>query len=193
MSSILSWAITSLVIQEVSSKMIITYQDKFQVVPATSIYSKQQVWVVNRVDRPDDGYAQDNGYFYLQGKSLYDVLWLVDCFFERVVEGTDNYYQSLANAADLESEFEEEKVAPQATTYTIPARFLSLIFNGDKSGLDDEDLELFEQFIEREELLESQGHWSYDVEENKHYFSKMNDITRWLGDEVVDIQWIKRY
>lgn len=190
--------------------MIITYQDKYQVVPATNILSRKDLFVVNRVDRPDDGYAQDDGYFFQSATSMEGVLWLVDCFFERVffervVEGTDNYYQSLANAADLESDYcefegldynyekeiEEREETSKTITYTIPARFLPLIFNDDISGLDDDDVKEWEKFVSDEQLSEAQGHWSYDSEDYGEYFSWSNDVTN-LGDNVVDIQWVIR-
>ena len=69
---------------------MITYQDEYQVVRATSIYTQETQYIVNRVKRPDDGYAQDNSYFYKSASKLKDVLWLVDCFLSGFSE-LENY------------------------------------------------------------------------------------------------------
>ena len=62
--------------------MSITYQDKYQVVTASSIKSKTAHLVVNRVNKSDDGYAQDNSYFSLSANTLAKMIHLVDCFLE---------------------------------------------------------------------------------------------------------------
>ena len=75
--------------------MYLIQQDKYQVVPATNILSRKDLFVVNRVDRPDEGYAQDDDYFFQSSTSLEGVLWLVDCFFDSF------------EIADLESDYFE--------------------------------------------------------------------------------------
>lgn len=62
--------------------MSITYQNKYQVVTASSIKTRTNHLVVNRVNKSNDGYAQDNRYFSMSAKSLTDVIFLVDCFLE---------------------------------------------------------------------------------------------------------------
>lgn len=62
--------------------MSITYQNKYQVVAASNLKSKAAHLVVNRVNKSNDGYAQENRYFFFSAKSLTDVIFLVDCFFE---------------------------------------------------------------------------------------------------------------
>lgn len=64
--------------------MSITYQDNYQIVQASNLKTKTTHLVVNRVNKSNDGYAQDNHWFYKSAKSLADITWLVDCFFEPV-------------------------------------------------------------------------------------------------------------
>lgn len=61
-----------------------TYQDKYQIVTASNLKTKSTHLVVNRVDKSDDGYAQDNHWFFKSATTLKDITWLVDCFFEPV-------------------------------------------------------------------------------------------------------------
>lgn len=61
---------------------MITYQNNYQVVTASSLKSKTAHLVVNRVNKSDDGYAQDNNYFSVSADSLAKVTHLVDCFLE---------------------------------------------------------------------------------------------------------------
>jgi hypothetical protein len=74
-------------------------------------------------------------------------------------------------------------------TFTVPEYFLSFLINDQCSGLTQEDFDQFKDFIEREEIDESLGHWSYD-EFNEPYFSWDNDITS-QGSTVVDIEWVE--
>ena len=82
---------------------MLTYQDKYQIVSASDIYSKKSQFVVNCTTRPDDGYAQDNGYFYQSAKTLKDVLWLVDCFFSELDDFTAEQQDELS-ASDYPSQ-----------------------------------------------------------------------------------------
>ena len=79
----------------------------------------------------------------------------------------------------------------ETVEYTVPEWALSALFNGDTSGLEDEDEAAIAAFLKSEKLLEQQGHWSYDSENNEPYFSRSNDIHN-LGDNVVNIQWVYR-
>ena len=62
--------------------MSITYQNNYQIVTASSIKTRTNHLVVNRVNKSDDGYAQDNQYFSMSAKSLAKIIYLVDCFLE---------------------------------------------------------------------------------------------------------------
>ena len=62
--------------------MSITYQNKYQVVTASSIKSKTTHLVVNRVNKSEDGYFEHNRYFSLSARTLAEVTHLVDCFLE---------------------------------------------------------------------------------------------------------------
>ena len=62
--------------------MSVTYQNKYQVVTASSIKTRTNHLVVNRVNKSEDGYAQENRYFFFSAKSLTDIIFLVDCFLE---------------------------------------------------------------------------------------------------------------
>ena len=80
---LLGWLALQLVnIHRVSNQMSVTYQDKYQIVAASNLKSKSDHLVVNRVNKSDDGYAQENRYFFFSAKSLTDVIFLVDCFLE---------------------------------------------------------------------------------------------------------------
>lgn len=60
--------------------MMITYQDKYQVVPASNLKTKTTHLVVNRVDK-SEAQGQDNTWFYKSANSLEKMVWMVDCFF----------------------------------------------------------------------------------------------------------------
>jgi hypothetical protein len=81
---------------------------------------------------------------------------------------------------------EADEESDNVTTYQIPTIYLPLIFNDDATGLKDEDIELFDEFIEREGL--NHGHWSYPDNEES-YFSPDNDVFN-LGADVMDLQWV---
>jgi len=88
---------------------------------------------------------------------------------------------------ELVGDDEEETEPDNVTTYQIPTIYLPLIFNADATGLEDEDIELFDEFIEREGLADNKGYWSYP-DNQESYFSHVNDVTR-LGNDVIDLQW----
>lgn len=75
-------------------------------------------------------------------------------------------------------------------TFQVPEYLLSLIINGDDSGLSDKEIKQWENFADSltDDEFKS-GHWSYDSEDNEAYFSHTNDVTN-LGGNVVDIQWV---
>lgn len=64
--------------------MSVTYQDKYQIVLACNPKTRTTHFVVNRVDKSEDTQAQENHWFYKAAKSIVDITWLVDCFFEPV-------------------------------------------------------------------------------------------------------------
>jgi hypothetical protein len=75
------------------------------------------------------------------------------------------------------------------TYFKIPERYLSLIFNGDVSGYDVEDIKAWEQF--QHQMLAAgftEGMWEYP-EDTESYFSWSNDVTN-LGDNIIDLQWV---
>jgi len=73
-------------------------------------------------------------------------------------------------------------------TFTVPEYFLSFLINDQCSGLTQDDFNQFKDFIEREEIDESLGHWSYDDVEP--YYSESNNITSQSGT-VVDVEWVE--
>lgn len=72
--------------------------------------------------------------------------------------------------------------------YTLPEWALSAIFNGDTTGLSDDDERALEAFLNSEDF--SNGHWAYP-EDLEAYFSHSNDVDN-LGGNVVDVQFMKR-
>jgi hypothetical protein len=77
----------------------------------------------------------------------------------------------------------------EPTIYTIPACFLSLIFNGDASGLEDDDIKAWQQF--QQQMITdgfTNGHWSYP-DNQESWLCSYNDVTR-LGADVVHIEWV---
>lgn len=99
---------------------------------------------------------------------------------------------------DYDPDFDKDDVEEDDTLdgwetieYTVPEWALSALFNGDTSGLEEDDEAAIAAFLESEKLFEERGHWSYDSEKNEPYFSHTNDIHN-LGDNVVDIQWVYR-
>jgi hypothetical protein len=71
-------------------------------------------------------------------------------------------------------------------TFKIPERYLTLIFNGDTTGLEKEDVEAWEKFVTSNDL--TNGHWSCP-DDTESYFSWSNDVHS-LGDNVVGVQWV---
>lgn len=81
------------------------------------------------------------------------------------------------------------KIMTKITTYTIPDYFLPILINDDFNRLDltQEDRSKFKEFIEREELDESMGHWS--LPENSEPYFGSNDVTDIKGN-VIDIEFV---
>ena len=68
-------------------------------------------------------------------------------------------------------------------TYTVPSHFMSALFNGDFSGLTNDDINLIDNFIYDIENTypDSTYHWSHnDNGSNMSYFTAHHDMT-WLG------------
>ena len=77
----------------------------------------------------------------------------------------------------------------KVTIYTIPDYFLPILVNDDFNHLDltQKDRNKFREFIEREEIDESMGHWN--LPENSEPYFGSNDITDIKGS-VIDIEFI---
>ncbi len=103
----------------------------------------------------------------------------------------DDDYNPDFDKDDLEEDEDGTLDGWDVIEYTVPEWALSALFNGDTSGLEDEDEAAIAAFLKNEKLSEQQGHWSYGSENNEPYFSHTNDIHN-LGDTVVDIQWVYR-
>lgn len=69
--------------------------------------------------------------------------------------------------------------------YILPAWSLSMIINGDVSGITDEECTEVASFETRVFNEHGAGHWATDGEQ---YFRTSNDITN-LGDDVVDAKY----
>jgi len=69
--------------------------------------------------------------------------------------------------------------------YKIPEQYLSLIFNADYSGLTDKEIEEWDNFYKREELMDNYCHWVFP-DESDPYFSWTNDVNK-LGGNVYDL------
>jgi hypothetical protein len=70
-------------------------------------------------------------------------------------------------------------------TFTVSTSYLSLIFNGDDSGLDTDDIETFNSWIE--DIGLPLGHWSTDDE--SEFFSRCEICE--LGAWCTEIQWVE--
>ena len=72
--------------------------------------------------------------------------------------------------------------------YRIPSYYLSLIFNGDSSGLTDDDLTRWEEF-EAFEDFHPHGHWEMPDDQAESYFATDNDVNN-LGGDVIDLHYM---
>lgn len=91
---------------------------------------------------------------------------------------------------EIEDDEVEEDEPDNVTTFRIPEHYLSLIFNGDASGYEEEEIKAWEEF-EQQMIANgyTNGHWNYP-EDTEAYFSHTNDVHN-LGDDVVDLQWVE--
>lgn len=90
---------------------------------------------------------------------------------------------------DIEDDEEVEIDEPDnVTTFQIPEHYLSLIFNDDATGLEEEDIKAWEEFEQGMIANGFKGHWSYP-DNQESYFTWCNDVTD-IGDAVVDLQWL---
>lgn len=71
--------------------------------------------------------------------------------------------------------------------YTVCRHFLTPIFYGDYSGLDDEDIEKLEAWMEAENFDLAEGHFSHDSEEETNF--ETCDIVGLSGD-TVKVTWV---
>lgn len=72
------------------------------------------------------------------------------------------------------------------TEYTISEHFLSALFNGDESGLDDSEGKALNSWLNS--FNHNNGHWSYDDQESEF---KRCEVTGLMSDCVV-VQWVSR-
>lgn len=75
----------------------------------------------------------------------------------------------------------------EAIDYTIPAYFASYLFNGDKEGIQEDELEEFEKWMGKE-LGHVRGHWSLE-NEAESYFQWSNDFNN-VGGDVIDVSFV---
>ena len=66
--------------------------------------------------------------------------------------------------------------------YQFPSYALCALFNGDLDGLDDEDIELFESFMERNKQIDV---WDDKEPDQEPYFCKFPEFG--LATNVVDL------
>ena len=77
--------------------------------------------------------------------------------------------------------------------YMLPAYSMSMIHNGDESGLNEEDIRAVQAFythlqIVREDLKVEHFIIGVPDDDQESYFSSYNDIDGYLGNDVYDIQ-----
>ena len=80
--------------------------------------------------------------------------------------------------------------------YIIPSHYLSFIFNGDQSGLSEQEIILWEQFELNEQS--PNGHWSTvpendpDYDGDQSYFSWSHDMIRTgvLPCDCTNLLWV---
>ena len=77
---------------------------------------------------------------------------------------------------------------PEIFEHTVGANFLPAIFNGDESGLEEEDCEKLAEWMKREEFDLRYGHFSYGDEPETHFATC--EVTGLQGD-VVDLHWVQ--
>lgn len=70
--------------------------------------------------------------------------------------------------------------------YRLPERFMSYLFNGDASGLEDDDHKAFDEWLEDQDL--PSGHWAMP-EDSEASFYHQNDFSN-LGDNCVDLKYM---
>ena len=77
--------------------------------------------------------------------------------------------------------------------YMLPAYSMSMIHNGDESGLDEEDIRNVQSFYTQLQNVQDGLKAEYFIigvpdDEQEAYFSSYNDIDGSLGNDVYDIQ-----
>ena len=75
-----------------------------------------------------------------------------------------------------------------ATTYTLPTWALPALFNGDVSGLTDEEVKQIDDLERAARRAHGVGHWSYNPEDEP-YFSWHNDLDN-LGADVQAVDYV---
>jgi len=73
--------------------------------------------------------------------------------------------------------------------FTIPAWAMSPLFNGDESGISDEDKIALDLFLDEVGLECGAGHWSYE-HDDEGYYSHRNAVDGNLGNDCHDCTYI---
>lgn len=78
----------------------------------------------------------------------------------------------------------------EITPYRIPEIFLSAMFNGDISGLEDDDINKWNKFEERIDSEYNSYTWSIPEDDFESYFTQFHDVPGILACNCVDIDLI---
>lgn len=81
------------------------------------------------------------------------------------------------------------KYEPQITQYTVCTHFFSAIFNGDESGLEEDEVAKLNAWLESEGFNLQYGHFSTEDGESESHFGHC-EVTGEQGD-VADLEWVQ--
>ena len=75
--------------------------------------------------------------------------------------------------------------------YKIPSFYLSLIFNGDMSGLNDDDIKAWDKFEKNINDEFKNYTWDIPKDDFETHFCKYNDVLGYIGCDCIDMNLVE--